>query len=160
MLQFYVLYGAVHTGVSFCTRTVDVHAALQSYETLLILQYYVLYEALESELEANRDHPVVAAIHFPDEFSRLHLVVEDLDYFYDKQWRHLLDGDDVMPCVATRRASMRWGVTIPSYSWHTRTRVTLVMLTAEMPCGVCYQESTPCPKEKASDFTVLNTLQV
>ena len=70
-----------------------------------LLQLHVLYEALESELEANRDHPLVSAIHFPDELNRLGLLEQDLDYYYDKQWRHLLDGDDVT--VGMRRYAAR-----------------------------------------------------
>ena len=51
---------------------------------------YALYEALEGELQSNSSHPCVEPIYFPDELNRLHFLEQDLDYYYDNNWRHLM----------------------------------------------------------------------
>lgn len=56
-----------------------------------LLQLYVLYDAMETELERNKDNPVVGPIHFPQELNRLKYLEIDLDYYYSKQWRDILE---------------------------------------------------------------------
>lgn len=48
---------------------------------------YFVYEALEEEIECNKENPVFSPIYFPLELHRKSALEEDLEYFYGPQWR-------------------------------------------------------------------------
>ena len=50
---------------------------------------YLVYEALEEELERHKDNPLVGQIHFP-ELSRKAVLERDLEYLYGEDWRSQL----------------------------------------------------------------------
>ena len=67
-----------------------VTTSLPAYRHFL-LQLRGLYSAMESELERHRDHPIVGAIHFPQEMNRLQLLETDLDFYYQGQWKEIYE---------------------------------------------------------------------
>lgn len=48
---------------------------------------YLVYEALEAQLERHKDHPVISKIHFP-ELSRKASLEQDLQFLYGDDWRN------------------------------------------------------------------------
>lgn len=48
---------------------------------------YYVYEALEEEIEHNKENPVFSPLYFPLELHRKSALEEDLEYFYGPQWR-------------------------------------------------------------------------
>lgn len=57
------------------------------YLQLLLCSLYEIYQALEEELDRNRDHPAVQPIYFPQELARLEALEQDLEHFFGPQWR-------------------------------------------------------------------------
>jgi heme oxygenase len=47
---------------------------------------YLVYEALEAELERHKDHPLVSRVHFP-ELSRMASLEQDLEFLYGEDWK-------------------------------------------------------------------------
>lgn len=47
---------------------------------------YYTYEAMEEEIERNKDHPDFSPLYFP-ELNRRDALSRDLDYFYGEDWR-------------------------------------------------------------------------
>ncbi|XP_041720170.2 heme oxygenase 2 [Coregonus clupeaformis] len=47
---------------------------------------YYTYEAMEEEIERNKDHPDFSPLYFP-ELNRRDALARDLDYFYGEDWR-------------------------------------------------------------------------
>ena len=47
---------------------------------------YLVYEALEAELERHKDHPLVSRVHFP-ELSRMAALEKDLEFLYGEDWQ-------------------------------------------------------------------------
>ena len=50
---------------------------------------YLVYDAMETELERHADHPLVKRIHFP-ELSRRKVLAEDLRFLLGEDWRNLV----------------------------------------------------------------------
>ncbi|XP_029446278.1 heme oxygenase 1 isoform X2 [Rhinatrema bivittatum] len=48
---------------------------------------YYVYEALEEEIERNKEHPAYAPVYFPVELHRRAALEEDLRYFYGPSWQ-------------------------------------------------------------------------
>lgn len=48
---------------------------------------YVVYEALEAELERHKDHPVISQIYF-EELQRKELLEKDLEFLYGEDWQN------------------------------------------------------------------------
>ena len=46
---------------------------------------YLVYNAMETELERHKDHPLVSSVHFP-ELSRRAVLEEDLRFLYGEDW--------------------------------------------------------------------------
>ncbi|XP_054615311.1 heme oxygenase 2 [Dunckerocampus dactyliophorus] len=59
---------------------------------------YYIYEAMEEEIERNKDHPHFAPLYFPSELHRHEALARDLEYFYGPEWRSLVSCSE-----ATRR---------------------------------------------------------
>jgi hypothetical protein len=60
---------------------------------------YYIYEAMENEIEKNKDNNVLATIYFPVELNRLEYLEEDLQFYYGPNWRdqfQLTEGNKVM----------------------------------------------------------------
>ena len=51
----------------------------------LIANFYFVYSAMEEEVEALKDHPVVGKINLP-ELPRKESLKEDLSYYYGPSW--------------------------------------------------------------------------
>nr|XP_033791012.1 heme oxygenase 1 [Geotrypetes seraphini] len=65
---------------------------------LVMSSLYYIYEALEEEIERNKEHPAYAPVYFPLELHRQAALEEDLQYFYGPSWKQEI------PCPeATRR---------------------------------------------------------
>ncbi|XP_030062656.1 heme oxygenase 1 [Microcaecilia unicolor] len=65
---------------------------------LVMSSLYYIYEALEEEIERNKEHPAYAPVYFPLELHRRAALEEDLQYFYGPSWKQEI------PCPeATRR---------------------------------------------------------
>ena len=47
---------------------------------------YLVYEALEEQLERHKNHPLVSAVHFP-ELSRKAALESDLEFLYGEDWQ-------------------------------------------------------------------------
>ena len=47
---------------------------------------YLVYEAMEAELERHKDHPLVSRLYFP-ELTRKAILEEDLEFLYGEDWR-------------------------------------------------------------------------
>ena len=47
---------------------------------------YLVYEALETELERHKDHPLVGSVYFP-ELSRMASLEQDLEFLYGEDWK-------------------------------------------------------------------------
>lgn len=60
--------------------------SLDVYKVYLAGLYY-LYRALEEELDNNKDHVMIAPIHFQQELHRCDALEIDLEYFYGKDWK-------------------------------------------------------------------------
>ncbi|XP_018420211.1 PREDICTED: heme oxygenase 1 isoform X2 [Nanorana parkeri] len=54
---------------------------------LVMSSLYFVYEALEEEIERNKENPVFSPLYFPLELHRKKALEEDLEYFYGPQWR-------------------------------------------------------------------------
>ncbi|CAH2329494.1 heme oxygenase 1 [Pelobates cultripes] len=54
---------------------------------MVMSSLYFVYEALEAEIERNKDNPVFSPIYFPLELHRKDALEQDLEYFYGPQWR-------------------------------------------------------------------------
>ncbi|KAG8436420.1 hypothetical protein GDO86_007499 [Hymenochirus boettgeri] len=54
---------------------------------LVMSSLYFVYEALEEEINRNKDNPVFSPVYFPLELHRKDALEEDLEYFYGPQWR-------------------------------------------------------------------------
>ncbi|KAE8611193.1 hypothetical protein XENTR_v10012362 [Xenopus tropicalis] len=54
---------------------------------LVMSSLYFIYEALEEEINRNKDNPVFSPVYFPMELHRKNALEEDLEYFYGPQWR-------------------------------------------------------------------------
>ncbi|KAM8930154.1 heme oxygenase 1 [Pelodytes ibericus] len=54
---------------------------------LVISSLYFVYEALEEEIERNKDNSAFSPLYFPLELHRKDALEQDLDYFYGPQWR-------------------------------------------------------------------------
>lgn len=67
----------------------------KSYRQLLANLYFV-YEAIEEQIEKNKNHIVVNSIYFP-ELYRLNSLSEDLAYYYGENWQQ-----EVSPSTATQ----------------------------------------------------------
>ncbi|KAJ1174103.1 hypothetical protein NDU88_005926 [Pleurodeles waltl] len=65
---------------------------------LVMSSLYFVYDALEEEIERNKNHPGYAPVYFPAELHRKAALERDLEYFYGPQWRQEI------PCPkATRK---------------------------------------------------------
>ncbi|XP_078515315.1 heme oxygenase 1-like [Lissotriton helveticus] len=65
---------------------------------LVMSSLYFVYNALEEEIERNKNHPGYAPVYFPVELHRKAALERDLEYFYGPQWRQEI------PCPkATRK---------------------------------------------------------
>ncbi|KAM9746363.1 heme oxygenase 1a [Menidia menidia] len=69
---------------------------------VLLCSLYVIYRALEEELDRNCSHPAVAPIYFPQELARLETLERDLEHFLGSDWR-----DRVIVPAATQRYEQR-----------------------------------------------------
>ena len=79
----------------------DINTAnISGYQHFLV-QMYVVYKALESELENHCDNPFIGPVHFPEELNRLRYLEMDLDFYYHGEWR-----DDMESY--TTDAARRW----------------------------------------------------
>ncbi|OCT83019.1 hypothetical protein XELAEV_18025555mg [Xenopus laevis] len=54
---------------------------------LVMSSLYFIYDALEEEINRNKDNPVFSPVYFPLELHRKNALEEDLEYFYGPQWR-------------------------------------------------------------------------
>ncbi|XP_063784595.1 heme oxygenase 1 isoform X2 [Pseudophryne corroboree] len=54
---------------------------------LVMSSLYFVYEALEEEIEYNKENPVFSPVYFPLELHRKAALEQDLEYFYGPQWR-------------------------------------------------------------------------
>lgn len=54
---------------------------------LVMSSLYYVYEALEEEIERNKESPVYSPLYFPLELHRKSALEEDLEYFFGPQWR-------------------------------------------------------------------------
>ncbi|OCT85374.1 heme oxygenase 1 L homeolog isoform X1 [Xenopus laevis] len=54
---------------------------------LVMSSLYFIYEALEEEINRNKDNPVFSPVYFPLELHRKNALEVDLEYFYGPQWR-------------------------------------------------------------------------
>ncbi|KAM4651082.1 heme oxygenase 1 [Discoglossus pictus] len=54
---------------------------------LVMSSLYFVYEALEEEIEHNKDNAVYSPVYFPLELHRKEALEKDLEYFYGPQWR-------------------------------------------------------------------------
>ncbi|XP_072276264.1 heme oxygenase 1 isoform X2 [Pyxicephalus adspersus] len=54
---------------------------------LVMSSLYFVYEALEEEIERNKENPVFSPLYFPLELHRKSALEKDLEYFYGPQWR-------------------------------------------------------------------------
>ncbi|XP_075038824.1 heme oxygenase 1-like [Mixophyes fleayi] len=54
---------------------------------LVMSSLYFVYEALEEEIEHNKENPVFSPVYFPLELHRKAALEKDLEYFYGPQWR-------------------------------------------------------------------------
>ncbi|KAJ1174099.1 hypothetical protein NDU88_005922 [Pleurodeles waltl] len=71
--------------------------SLDQYKLVMSSLYFV-YDALEEEIERNKNHPGYAPVYFPAELHRKAALEHDLEYFYGPQWRQEI------PCPkATRK---------------------------------------------------------
>ncbi|KAA8585634.1 hypothetical protein FQN60_004328, partial [Etheostoma spectabile] len=59
---------------------------LPQYKALLC-SLYMIYKALEEEMDRNSSHPAVAPIYFPQELARLETLEQDLEHFLGSDWR-------------------------------------------------------------------------
>jgi len=61
---------------------------MMSYASFANMQagMYLVYEALEAELERHKDHPLVSRVHFP-ELSRMASLEQDLEFLYGEDWK-------------------------------------------------------------------------
>eukprot|EP01080_Neovahlkampfia_damariscottae_P002835 gene2835-4242_t len=50
-------------------------------------QLYFVYQAIEYELEKNKDHPLLSKVYYPDQLSRVNALEMDLDYFYGNDFK-------------------------------------------------------------------------
>ncbi|XP_069510484.1 heme oxygenase 1 [Ambystoma mexicanum] len=57
---------------------------------LVMSSLYFVYEALEEEIERNKDHPGYAPVYFPTELHRKAALELDMAYFYGSQWRNVI----------------------------------------------------------------------
>ncbi|KAM4722149.1 heme oxygenase 1 [Rhinophrynus dorsalis] len=60
--------------------------SLNEFKMVMSALYFV-YEALEEEIERNKENPVFSPVYFPLELHRKKALEEDLEYFYGPQWR-------------------------------------------------------------------------
>lgn len=51
----------------------------------LVANLYFVYEAIEEQIENNKDNTAVLAVYFP-ELYRKNSLIEDLDYYYGSDW--------------------------------------------------------------------------
>ncbi|MEE6520461.1 hypothetical protein FKM82_018346 [Ascaphus truei] len=54
---------------------------------LVMSSLYFVYEALEEEIDRNKENAVYSPVHFPLELHRKETLEQDLEYFYGPQWR-------------------------------------------------------------------------
>ncbi|XP_053577355.1 heme oxygenase 1 [Bombina bombina] len=54
---------------------------------LVMSSLYFIYDALEEEIERNKENPVYSPVYFPLELHRKEALEQDLKYFYGLQWR-------------------------------------------------------------------------
>ncbi len=57
---------------------------------------YFVYNALETGMEKNKNHPVIGVMHFP-ELNRQAALEKDMEFYYGKQWRK-----QIKPSLATQ----------------------------------------------------------
>ncbi|CAJ1075722.1 heme oxygenase 1a [Xyrichtys novacula] len=69
---------------------------------VLLCSLYVIYKALEEELDRNSSHAAVAPIYFPQELARLEALESDLEHFFGSEWRKKV----IVP-AATQRYEQR-----------------------------------------------------
>ena len=55
----------------------------------LIANFYFVYQALEKEIESNKEHPAIAPIAF-DELKRVDTLAKDCEYFYGSDWKEII----------------------------------------------------------------------
>ncbi|XP_055993502.1 heme oxygenase 1 [Sorex fumeus] len=65
---------------------------------LVMASLYHIYEALEEEIERNKDHPAFKPLYFPEELHRGPALRRTLAFWYGPNWR-----EAVAPSPATRR---------------------------------------------------------
>lgn len=51
---------------------------------------YHIYEALEQEIERNRDNPVFAPLYFPEELHRRAALEQDMAFWYGPRWQEAI----------------------------------------------------------------------
>lgn len=76
---------------SFLSGVID----KQAYRKLVANLYFV-YFAIEEEMLANKSHPCISPIYFP-ELNRCHSLEKDLNFFYGSNWIN-----EITPSTATR----------------------------------------------------------
>ncbi|CAO3640343.1 unnamed protein product [Cunninghamella echinulata] len=65
-----------------------------------ILSLYFVYQKMEALLNQYKDHPVVKIIHFPNELNREQALLEDLEYFYGKEFvKQVAQPKNITPAV-------------------------------------------------------------
>lgn len=62
----------------------------------LVANLFFVYDAIEQEIENNKDHNAVRAVYFPQLYRKTSLI-EDLNYYYGKNWLN-----KVQPSLATQ----------------------------------------------------------
>ena len=62
----------------------------------LIANLFFIYEAIEEEIENNKDHQLIKFIYFP-ELNRKSSLIKDLYYYYGSDWRN-----QIQPSLATK----------------------------------------------------------
>lgn len=57
---------------------------------LVMASLYHIYEALEQEIERNRDNPVFAPLYFPEELHRRPALEQDMAFWYGPRWQEAI----------------------------------------------------------------------
>eukprot|EP01080_Neovahlkampfia_damariscottae_P002819 gene2819-4227_t len=76
-------------GMPFIQRFIKLDVNVEDYRMFLSQMLFV-YEAMEEELEKNKDHRLIKQIYYPLELNRVDAIKEDLVFFYGKDYKNYI----------------------------------------------------------------------
>jgi heme oxygenase (biliverdin-producing, ferredoxin) len=91
----------VANNMPFVQKFIKLQIKVEEYRRVLSQMYYI-YEAMEEELEKNKNHPLIKEIYYPLELNRFEAIKEDLKFFYGTDYMNLIQPIDSIQLYAGR----------------------------------------------------------